>query len=92
MNKMLKEGEKYLAVKPAYNFDGPEGELVEFEEKRLEIEVLRKPETCIVDDGLSQIEEPLPTHLKSEDWYFVRNLKTDRKHWFYPREYHLTTL
>lgn len=85
-------GQKYLAVSPATSFDDVDGSLVEFPEKRLQIEVLPKPEKVMVDDGETRTIEPLPSHLKSDDWYNVRNLQTGRTHWFNPHDYKLTLL
>lgn len=61
---------------PATSFDDVDGSLVEFPEKRRQLEVLPKPEKVLVDDGEISTIESLPEHLKSEDWYFVRNLDT----------------
>lgn len=85
-------GQKFLAVCPASSFDDVDGSLVEFPEKRRQLEVLPKPEKVLVDDGEISTIESLPEHLKSEDWYFVRNLDTGRRHWFTPLGYKLTLL
>ena len=72
----MQTGQKFLAVYPASSFDDVDGSLVEFPEKRRQLEVLPKPEKVLVDDGEISTIESLPEHLKSEDWYFVRNLDT----------------
>lgn len=76
----MQTGQKFLAVYPASSFDDVDGSLVEFPEKRRQLEVLPKPEKVLVDDGEISTIESLPEHLKSEDWYFVRNLDTGRRH------------
>lgn len=85
-------GQKYLAVSPATSFDDVDGSLVEFPEKRFRLEVLPKPDKVMVDDGETSTIESLPSHLKSVDWYLIRNLETGRKHWFNPLNYQITQL
>lgn len=85
-------GKRYLAVSPAYSFEDIDGQTVQFPERRSEIEVLPKPEQVTVDDGEYQTVERLPDHLKSEDWFLVKNLITNRTHWFNPINYEITLL
>lgn len=44
-------GCKYLVVKPAHSFGEIDGELVDFAESRVEVEVLPKPQTVVMFDG-----------------------------------------
>jgi len=61
----MQTGQKFLAVYPASSFDDVDGSLVEFPEKRRQLEVLPKPEKVLVDDGEISTIESLPEHLKS---------------------------
>lgn len=65
-------GERYTVVKPAHSFGEIDGELVNFEETRMDVEVLPKPVTVLVCDGHSETTEPLPSHLAQDDWYAVK--------------------
>lgn len=78
---LLEVGKRYLVIKPAHSFGEIDGELVNFEETRTEIEVLAKPETVIVCDGETEVEEPLPAHLTQQDWYSVRKIKSGVCFW-----------
>jgi hypothetical protein len=85
-------GSKYLAVQAYQSFEDDEGNLVQFEEKRIELEVLPKPERVIMSDGQCEVEEALPDHLKQDDWYLIRNLKTERTHWFCSNGYQIKAI
>ena len=92
MEIKMEIGKKYLAIQAAHSFGEIDGECVEFKEKRMELEVLPKPERVIVSDGETEVCEPLPKHLKSDDWYNVRNLKSGNTHWFTPLNYQISEL
>lgn len=80
----LEVGKKYLIIKPAHSFGEIDGELVEFEEQRTEVLVIPKPESVIMCDGETEVEEPLPEHLAKPDWYAVQNLRTNLRFWLNP--------
>lgn len=86
----LTVGNSYLACQPAEEFYIDETEKVEFPEKKLSFCVLDKPERVIAMDGLHSEEIKLPEHLKSKEWYFVKNLKTDKQHWLNSTVYQIS--
>lgn len=69
---MMEVGKRYTVIKPAHSFGEIDGELVNFEETRMDLEVLPKPSTVVVFDGYSENTEPLPDHLAKDDWYAVK--------------------
>ncbi len=87
----LEIGQQYLAIEPAYSFELA-GEIVTFEEKRLEIEVIEKPEFVEVIDGAEQREEKLPKHLLCDEWHNVRNLQTGKVQWLNSEIYKINLL
>jgi len=82
----LTVGSTYLATQDAYSFDYEGVEQV-FDKVEKKIKVLDKPKRVISDDGIMKEETDLPQHLKSENWYFVLDLKTNKTHWFSPEHY-----
>jgi hypothetical protein len=88
----LEVGKKYLAIKPAHSFGEIDGVNVDFDEKRIEFEVLPKPDTVMVCDGETEEEEPLPIHLAQSDWLPVRDLKSGSRYWFNPAEHQVNEL
>tara|TARA_R100001591_G_scaffold15281_2_gene21692 strand:+ start:209 stop:685 length:477 start_codon:yes stop_codon:yes gene_type:complete len=74
-------GKNYLVVRPAHSFGEIDGEIVNFEEQRTEVEVLPKPTTVIVCDGESETIEAIPEHLARDDWYAVRIVGSGKRHW-----------
>lgn len=80
----LEVGKKYLVIKPAHSFGIIDGEMIDFDETRTEVQVLPKPETVIVCDGETEVEEPLPAHLAQPDWYAVRKLSNGIIFWLNP--------
>jgi hypothetical protein len=85
-------GKAYIARKPAESFGEIDGESVDFDEVTLTIEILKKPETVIMDDGEKEVEEPLPKHLCSPDWQLAKNLETFRTNWLFIPNYIITAL
>lgn len=85
-------GRRYKLTKPAYSFEGLNGKTYEFAEVELCFEILPKPTTMRVFDGVSEIIEPLPDHFKLDDWYLVRNVRIDRVHWVNAIGYNITEL
>jgi len=92
MEMKMEIGKKYLAIQPAHSFGEIDGEQVNFEEKRIEIEVLPKPKQVVACDGETEVCEALPDHLKGDDWYNVRNLKTGNTHWLNKPAYQISAL
>jgi len=68
----MEVGERYTVIKPAHSFGEIDGELVNFDETRMDVEVLPKPSTVVVFDGYSESTESLPEHLAEDDWYAVK--------------------
>lgn len=64
-------GKSYLAVQEADSIIVSETEKYDFDEKRIEFEVLQKPKKVIADDGLNEEEIALPEHLKADEWHLV---------------------
>lgn len=85
-------GKRYLAIMPASSFEGLDGEVVFFEEKRLKIEVLPKPQIVEVFDGINTTVENLPEHFKGNDWYAVKNLITGHRHWLHSKNYQISEI
>lgn len=77
----MQVGGKYLVIKPAHSFGEIDGQIVDFPERRSEIEVLPKPAKVAVFDGETTVTERLPEHLSQNDWYRVRNLTTGNSYW-----------
>ncbi|MGP4943227.1 hypothetical protein [Pseudoalteromonas nigrifaciens] len=88
----MKIGQQYLATQQAHSFVDVNGERIEFEQRALAIEVLPKPEMVEVDDGHTTVVEPLPDHLKCDEWFNVRNLNTGRVHWLNTLSYEVSDL
>lgn len=78
---VLTVGCTYLATQDAYSFNFEGVEQV-FDKVEKQIKVLDKPKRVILDDGITKEETDLPNHLKSENWYFALNLKTNKTFWF----------
>ncbi|SUJ08579.1 hypothetical protein [Shewanella morhuae] len=78
-------GKRYFAIMPASSFEGLDGEVVFFEEKRLKIEVLPKPQ-------INTTVENLPEHFKGKDWYAVKNLITGNRHWLHSKNYQISEI
>ncbi|GIU41149.1 hypothetical protein TUM3794_21060 [Shewanella colwelliana] len=78
---VFNEGSKILAITPAISFSDLDGSNVSIPEKRRKYEVLPKPDTVIVDDGVSEWIEGLPEHLKCDHWLNVKNIETGKRHW-----------
>lgn len=85
-------GKQYLATIPAHEFEGLDGEKVVFDEKVITIEVLEKPVEVMAGDGHEWKKEPLPKHLKSPEWYSVKNLDTGRQQWFHAPAYTISEI
>lgn len=88
----MKLGASYVGVQPAGNIIVSETEKYEFDEKRIKFLVLNKPGRVIVQDGVSSEEIELPEHLKSDGWYFVKDLTTGAKHWLNSSAYQMSVL
>lgn len=74
-------GNKYILVRSGESFPDVDGSEVVFEDKIYNVEILPKPEKVVAFDGVDEEEVFLPEHLKSDSWYAVLNLDTNRKHW-----------
>lgn len=83
---------KYLAVLPEMSFQGLEGEIVTFPKKIIKIEILPKPDEVIIDNGSYRTTEKLPKHLKSDNWFAVRNLESGKFQWLCSDEYEISEL
>ena len=78
----LIKGKAYIAIQPAHFFGDIDGEDVSFDDKKVLVKVLPKPNRVIVEsDCGSKTEEALPAHLQTSDWYWVLNLVTNRTNW-----------
>lgn len=78
----LEIGKQYKAHHPEVVFDDINGNDVVIPAQDKVFQVLPKPKTVCVSDGVSEDVEPLPEHLSSSDWYAVKNLETGSYHWF----------
>ena len=81
-----------MAREKSEPFEDIDGRIVEFENRTYRIKILPKPETVIVDDGARRMCEPLPDHLKGDEWYSALNLETKRTMWLHHNTYDFSPL
>lgn len=76
-NSDIKVGRRYSATKAPEDWGIIDGQHITFDEKTIRVEVLPKPDVFFGEDGVVA----LPEHLNSPEWFWVKNINTDREHW-----------
>jgi len=88
----LSIGVSYLAIQAAGQIVISESEKHDFDEKRIEFEVLKKPLKILATDDVSEKEIDLPDHLKAEEWNLVHNIVSGNTHWLNSKQYSISEL